>query len=743
MTEPRTIKDLFNRIEALEEYFKEYPNALRENTLQELKEKLKSKQTYKIAIVANMSAGKSTLINALFGREILPSFNEATSDCIVEITSMPDIPKKAEVFFENKSPITLEEKDFIELKQYAQKDSKCEDQHKGVEKITLTYPFLHIQNKQESKQENIEILFIDTPGPNNTGNFQDKHKRQTKTALNDVDMALFVFDYGQLDANLESDEQGLWHTIKERKEKDKDFEVFFLLNKVDMAFGDNEKLMKNNKDYSRESEKELTKKYWGRHEAEAIEKLQKAAENHGIQNPQIFALSSYYELLRRMENGGQPLTGDEEDTLETFQKKFKRIFDEKWEQECINYTGFEKLEKAINAYIDQQVVGKILKKNSKELQEILRGERNTIETSIQNFQKPKEEAEENIKNAKEFLLKELPPLQERTQENIAKSKDKAKKQVESTINKWIEQEFTNKVEEIVLKAVIFMHEFVDGNKNPAKQVESILKELGNSENKNSSAKNKNSSTNFIFSFCAVETQKTKKEYLEPSTLSLENKNQADSIHSKTNEYISSLIENCKNNFLDIQSEIKCHYASLNAQCNESLQGFKSAIEKHLNQALQIEFKEQMQPIAIDYSEALNLSTSIPKSTLRYTFKEARYEEVSDANWWNPFSWFSTKTVKTEAEKHTLTINPKELQQAIANTFIDRTTEFKAMEIKRHQDAISAFGGKTLQKTIGEIVESKTQEINKLGEQLQDTQNNLEKSQRQQKALTNTQEKMGF
>lgn len=151
----------------------------------------------------------------------------------------------------------------------------------------------------------------------------------------------------------------------------------------------------------------------------------------------------------------------------------------------------------------------------------------------------------------------------------------------------------------------------------------------------------------------------------------------------------------------------------------------------------------MQPIAIDYSEALNLSTSIPKSTLRYTFKEARYEEVSDANWWNPFSWFSTKTVKTEAEKHTLTINPKELQQAIASTFISRTAEFKGAEIKRHQDAISAFGGKTLQKTIGEIVESKTQEINKLGEQLQDTQNNLEKSQRQQKALTNTQEKMGF
>lgn len=722
MTESYTIKDLFNRIEALEEYFKEYPNALRENTLQELKEKIKSKQTYKIAIVANMSAGKSTLINALFGKEILPSFNEATSDCIVEITSMPDIPKKAEVFFENKSPITLEEKDFIELKQYAQKDSKCEDQHKGVEKITLSYPFLHIQNKQESKQENIEILFIDTPGPNNQGEFADKHKNQTKDELNKANMALFVFDYGQLDANLkpESDEQGLWHTIKERKENDKDFEVFFLLNKIDMAFEDNGKLVKGDKDkdYSHESEKELTKKYWGRHEAEAIAKLTKAAENHGIQNSQIFALSSYYELLRRMENGGQWLMEDEKDALEIFQKKFKRIFDEKWEQKCIDYTGFEKLEEAINQYINQQVGGKIFKKNSNEILEILREESEAIERNIQNLQKPKGEAEKNIKNAKEFLQKELPPLQERTQENITKSKEKAKKQVESTINKWIEQEFTNKVEEIVLKAVIFMREFAAGNKNPRIAVEAIFKDKS--------------------------IEDLREFSLATQTINLtNNKDIANYINPKTDEYINSLIGNCKNNFLDIQSEIKCHYESLNAQCNESLQDFKSKIEKHLSQALQVELKEQIQPLVIDYSESLNISTSIPQSALSYTFKEAQYKEVSDSDWWNPFSWFSTKTVQVSDEKCNLTINPKELQQKIADDVRNNTEVFKAMEIKRHQDAISAFGSKTLQKAIREIGESKTQEIDKLEEKLQDAQNNLEKSQRQQEALTNTQEKIGF
>lgn len=89
-----------------------------------------------------------------------------------------------------------------------------------------------------------EVLFIDTPGPNNTGEFSNKHKSQTREVLNAVDMALFAFDYGQLDANLTSDEQGLWHTIKERKAKDKSFEVFFLLNKIDMAFSDNNQILK-------------------------------------------------------------------------------------------------------------------------------------------------------------------------------------------------------------------------------------------------------------------------------------------------------------------------------------------------------------------------------------------------------------------------------------------------------------------------------------------------------------------
>lgn len=704
---------LFDKIEVLEGYFKKYSNRLRGKTLQEIKEKIKGKQTYKIAIVANMSAGKSTLINALFGREILPSFNEATSDCIVEITSMPKIPKKAEVFFENKSPITLEEKDFKELKQYAQKDSKCDEKYQKVEKITLSYPFLHIPNKQESKQKNIEILFIDTPGPNNTeDDFAYKHANQTKTALNDVDMALFTFDYGQLDANLRSDAQGLWHTIRERKEKDENFEVFFLLNKIDMALSDNNQEMKNDPTYSRENEIELTKKYWNKHEEEAIAKLKKAAKDHGIQDPKIFALSSYYELLRRMDND-ERLSGDEEDKLENFTKKFRRMFGEKYEEKLIDYTGFEKLENAMNDYIDKQVLDKIFEKNFRNIKAVLSEEIQAIERSIQNSQKPKEEAEQNIKDAREFLQKELPQIQEETEKEIVKNREETKKKVKSTIEKWIKQEFTDKVEELVLKTVIFMHEFAEGNKNLARRVEEILKSD------------------------ALEKQ----NYLKTTTLSVKEKEMQVSIHSETSKYLHSLIEGCKNNFLDIRSEIKNHYESLNKQCNQSLQDFKSKIGERLNSALQIEMSEQMQSIAIDYSDALNFSTRIPASVLSYSHQKAQYREVSTASWWNPFSWFSTKDEKVSDEKYNITINPKELQEAIKNTFKSGTEDFKTKEIEQHQEAITAFGNETLQKAIQNITENRRQEIERLDKNIQDEEHNLEELTKQKEELTKIQREM--
>lgn len=246
-----TKSELKSKIENLEEYFSKYKNENLSKKLEEVKQEL-DKQEYKIAVVANMSSGKSTFINALFGKEVLPAFNHATTDCATYIYSKPDMEKKAEIFFEDRKSITVTENLEKEIKQYAQKDEDCkEDKYKKVKKIDLYYPF---KNLQTSSNEDFSITFIDTPGPNSTVGSGQKHKDQTSSIIRDIaDMVLFVFDYGQLDTNLKSDEQNLWGRIKnvlQGNEKvgekaNKNFEVYFLINKIDLAMKDNFKDVRN------------------------------------------------------------------------------------------------------------------------------------------------------------------------------------------------------------------------------------------------------------------------------------------------------------------------------------------------------------------------------------------------------------------------------------------------------------------------------------------------------------------
>ncbi|WP_164703535.1 hypothetical protein, partial [Aliarcobacter cryaerophilus] len=54
--------EIKNQIENLEKYFSKYKNGTSSKKLEEIKQKLDN-QEYKIAVVANMSSGKSTFIN--------------------------------------------------------------------------------------------------------------------------------------------------------------------------------------------------------------------------------------------------------------------------------------------------------------------------------------------------------------------------------------------------------------------------------------------------------------------------------------------------------------------------------------------------------------------------------------------------------------------------------------------------------------------------------------------------------
>ena len=414
----KTKQMLQHDIEQLEEYFKEYPDQDSTQKLCKIKSELKSQQ-YKIAVVANMSAGKSTFINAFFGEDILPTSTKATTDCATYIFSREGIQKRAVIYFsDEKETIEIKENLADEIKQYAKKDEDCWDyKYKNVEKIELYYPFKYI--KADANDE-LEIIFIDTPGPNSNGtDYSQKHKDQTRNVLRESNLALFLFDYGQAQANLTSDEQGLWHTVKAKCENDKNFKVLFILNKIDEAFDDNFMELKKVKD---ESElRRLKKEVWFKNEEQRMQEIKKAASNHGINDADVYPVSSIYGLLYRDESKGY----DDKKKLRRFKEDyFEEIFDEsEWESRLITYLGFNKLEKDINELIMTKFLNSFLQAIDNEIQSIYFEQREKLQRNIAVLQKPKEEAEQKVKEAQNFLEHDAKKLQSNLNEDLKTNKE--------------------------------------------------------------------------------------------------------------------------------------------------------------------------------------------------------------------------------------------------------------------------------------------------------------------------------
>ena len=640
-----TKSELRNKIENLENYFSKYKNNASTKKLEEVKEKLDN-QEYKIAVVANMSSGKSTFVNALFGKEVLPAFNHATTDSATYIYSKPNIEKKAEIFFSDgkKSIIVMQDLE-KEIKQYAQKDEDCEDdKYKNVERIELYYPF---ENLQTSSSEDFSITFIDTPGPNSTGDYGQKHKDQTRSVLNSVNMALFVFDFGQLDANLKSDEQGLWNTIKTRYEKDKDFEIYFLINKIDMAMEDNFKDVKNVDD---------AKNNWGIHEQKAIDRLKKAANDYGITEPKIYTVASKFALLDR-----DDILWDS--PLESFQKKFKQIFTDTtdiWESKYIEYLGIFELESDINNYINTTLKDKIFKTALDNIEAVKNDELISLIGRKQTLSKPKEEATRNVNKALAFLDGKAKKLEEDMNNEFKELCTKATDEVNNLIDSAIQNELYLKIDEMAKIAIAYA-EAIAGGENP--------------NNAKRSAK-----------------QFYTKIILEQEvSLELEDSIDMNQVLSEMRNYTKTLFEDYKRNYLDVKSDLKNSFAEYERNISKVFREVKDSLNSQLKDALDIDI-QTIEIQTVDIDSTLGFDVIIPDSVLDYKYQEAEYRTESASTWYKPWTWRDTNRVKTQDEKYTLTINPQELKKSIEENISGSINQFSEKEKENYKKAINDLRG---------------------------------------------------
>lgn len=240
LKDPTISKDFKDRVKEIEEIFKDIQEGpfkeLQEDRIVEAFKKAKN-QEFEITVIATMSAGKSTLINALLRNKLLHSKNEA---CTAKITRIIDNDKagySAKVYtkegIETYPDFTLDVMKEVN-----------EDKEVNLIEIEGDIPFV--------ASDGVKLVLVDTPGPNNSSD--PEHEAATYTKINDTShsMILYVLNANQLGVN---DDVYLLNHVADSVQKEgkqaKD-RVLFVLNKLDDIDTDEEdieSLLKTAREY--------------------------------------------------------------------------------------------------------------------------------------------------------------------------------------------------------------------------------------------------------------------------------------------------------------------------------------------------------------------------------------------------------------------------------------------------------------------------------------------------------------
>lgn len=298
---------------------------------------------FEVAVIATMSSGKSTLLNALLGMELMPSKNEACTATIARIKD--DSGEYFSALCRDK-----DENIIIEEVKKVSADTISEfNSNRDVSYIDIKgdIPFL--------ESHKIQLVLLDTPGPNNSRD--EKHKEKTYSVIKDSNpMVIYVLNATQLSTN---DDNNLLNAVSEamneggKQSRDR---FMFVVNKVDCFDTEKgesvEKVLQNVIDYLSE---------------------------HGIENPNIYLASSEmakvirlhknnYELSRKQKqtyNNLELFVEDEELHLEKYaplskmgKNKLKEFKENGKNEEdlALIHTGIPVIEIAINEYLEKYAI---------------------------------------------------------------------------------------------------------------------------------------------------------------------------------------------------------------------------------------------------------------------------------------------------------------------------------------------------------------------------------------------------
>ena len=227
----------------------------------------------RIIVTANMSAGKSTLINAIVGKPVARTAQEACTStlCYVYNKAFED---NAVHFLA--SPINLNAT-YDELYEMSKNKNIC-----------IASYFRTIS------ESSYRICMIDTPGVNSA--LHKEHGELTRNILSyyTYDKVVYVFNANRLGTDEELD---YLKYISERIPKNK---IVFVINKLDNY---------RNIDDSIEA---------------SIDGVRNDLARLGYKNPVICPISAYFAFLVKMKQCGEQLSEDEQDVFDLYAKKFHK-----------------------------------------------------------------------------------------------------------------------------------------------------------------------------------------------------------------------------------------------------------------------------------------------------------------------------------------------------------------------------------------------------------------------------------
>ena len=240
---------------------------------------------FEVCVVATMSAGKSTLINSMLGKKLMPSKQEA---CTAIITRIKDVESngnwQAEVY--SKDNRLLETHENLT---YSTMERLNSDENVSVIKVAGNIPFV--------SSEDVSLVLIDTPGPNNSRD--PEHKKVQSEFLNKSSKSLVLYimegTFGSDDDNALLQRVADSMKVGGKQSKDR---FIFVVNKMDDR---------------RKEDGDTT---------QTLERIRAYLRGHGINNPNLFPAAALPALNIRLMQSGADV---DEDTMEETETKVRKL----------------------------------------------------------------------------------------------------------------------------------------------------------------------------------------------------------------------------------------------------------------------------------------------------------------------------------------------------------------------------------------------------------------------------------